>query len=165
MAPDEAASALSELEDETSEEILEEMEADPGEDVRELLEHEEDTAGRMMNTEFVALPTHATVADAVAALRQNEDLLESINALFLIDADEKLTGMVPLARLFIAAGDTRLTDLATPTLIHAAVDLKQDRLTELFDKYNILTLPVVDADGRLAGVVTADDIISVLREK
>jgi len=91
MSPDEAASALSELEDETSEEILEEMETDPGEDVRELLEYGEDTAGRMMNTEFVALPPHATVADAVAALRQNEDLLESINALFLVDVDEKLT--------------------------------------------------------------------------
>ena len=165
MSPDEAASALSELEDETSEEILDEMERDPGEDVRELLEYDENTAGGMMNTEFVALPPDASVADAVAALRQNEDLLESINTLFLIDADEKLVGMVPLARLFIAAGETCLRNLASTNLIQATVHLKQDRLTELFDKYNILTLPVVDEDGRLAGVVTADDIISVLREK
>ena len=78
MSPDEAAHALSELEDETSEEILEEMEADEGEEVRELLEYGEHTAGGMMNTEFVMLPEAATIADAMTALRQNEDMLESL---------------------------------------------------------------------------------------
>jgi sporulation protein YlmC with PRC-barrel domain len=165
MSPDEAADALSELEEETSEEILEEMESDPGEDVRELLEYKQNTAGGMMNTEYVALPHTATVAEAMEALRQNEELLETLNVLFLIGADEKLTATVPLARLFMASGDTPLARLATESLIHATVDLKQDRLTELFDKYNLLALPVVEENGRLAGVVTADDIISVLRER
>src|SRR5277367_282172 len=84
MAPDEAAAALSELEEETSDEILEEMEHEPKHDVEELLEFEEDTAGGMMNTEFVALPEGATVADALEALRQNEELLENLNTLFLV---------------------------------------------------------------------------------
>src|SRR5258708_11732472 len=165
MAPDEAADILSELEDAASEEILEEMDTTDKTEVEELLEFREDTAGGMMNTEYVVLHDNASVADAIAALRGNEDLLEVLNTLFLVDADEKLVAAIPLARLFVAAGDTRLKDLASETLIEVPVDEKQNRVTELFDKYNLLTLPVVDEDGKLAGVITADDIISVLRQK
>lgn len=165
MSPDEAAHALSELESETSEEILDEMEADEGEEVRELLEYGEHTAGGMMNTEYVVLPDGATVADAMAALRRNEDMLDALNTLLLADDREKLTGVIPLARLFTAPGETPLKHLVSETLIFARVDLKQDRVTEMFDKYNLLTLPVVEQDGRLVGVVTADDIISVLRDR
>src|SRR5689334_834329 len=165
MSPDEAADLLNELEDETSEEILEEMDSAPKTEVRELLEFDEDTAGGMMNTEYVALHDNASVVDALAALRGNEDLLENLNTLFLVDADERLTASIPLARLFIASGGAKLKDLASETLIQVPVDERQNRVTELFDKYNLMTLPVVDEDGKLAGVVTADDIISVLRRK
>ena len=165
MAPDEAADALSELQDETSEEILDEMDSQPKSEVRELLEFEEDTAGGMMNTEYVALHQNALVTDALAGLRGNEDLLETLNTLFLIDAEERLTAAIPLARLFLAQPDAKLQSLASDTLIQVNVDESQDRLTELFDKYNLLTLPVVDEDGKLAGVITADDVISVLRQK
>ena len=165
MAPDEAADALSELEAETSEEILDEMDSAPKTEVRELLEFEEDTAGGLMTTEYVALHENASVMDALSALRGNEDLLETLNTLFLIDGDERLCASVPLARLFIATGSERVRDLAAEPLIQVPVNEKQDRVTELFDKYNLLTLPVVDEDGKLAGVITADDIISVLRQK
>ncbi|MGO9637563.1 MAG: magnesium transporter MgtE N-terminal domain-containing protein [Terracidiphilus sp.] len=165
MAPDEAADALSELQDETSEEILDEMDSAPKSEVRELLEFEEDTAGGMMNTEYVSLHQNALVTDALAGLRGNEDLLETLNTLFLIDAEERLTAAIPLARLFLAQPDAKLQSLASDTLIQVNVDESQDRLTELFDKYNLLTLPVVDEDGKLVGVITADDVISVLRQK
>ena len=165
MAPDEAADILSELEEETSEEILDEMDSAEKTEVQELLEYEEDTAGGMMNTEYVALHENASVGDAMAALRGNEDLLEALNTLFLIDGDGKLTAAVPLARLFLASSPTQLKELGAETLIQVSVDEKQDRVTELFDKYNLLTMPVADEEGRLAGVITADDIISVLRQK
>jgi len=165
MAPDEAADALAELEEATSDEILEEMETEPKTEVQELLEFEEDTAGGLMNTEYVHLHEHATVADAVAALRGNEELLESLNTLFLVDAAGRLAGAVPVARLFGASGSTGLKELTSQPLIKASVDLRQERVIELFDKYNLLTLPVVDEEGRLAGAITADDIISVLRQK
>jgi CBS domain-containing protein/sporulation protein YlmC with PRC-barrel domain len=164
MAPDEAADALSELEAETSEEILGEMDSAPKSEVRELLEFEEDTAGGMMNTEYVVLRDDASVMDALGALKGNEELLESLNALFLIDAEGRLAAAIPLARLFIASGTARLHDLAAETLIQVTVDEHQDRVVELFDKYNLLTLPVVDENGKLAGVITADDVISVLRQ-
>jgi CBS domain-containing protein/sporulation protein YlmC with PRC-barrel domain len=164
MAPDEAADALSELEAETSEEILGEMDSAPKSEVRELLEFEEDTAGGMMNTEYVVLRDDASVMDALGALKGNEELLENLNVLFLIDAEGRLAAAIPLARLFIASGSARLHDLAAETLIQVTVDEHQDRVVELFDKYNLLTLPVVDESGKLAGVITADDVISVLRQ-
>src|SRR5579864_3224326 len=108
MAPDEAADVLAELEHETSEGILEEMEHEPKKEVRELLEFEEDSAGGMMNTEYVALPDNATVEDAIRALKGNEELMETLNTLFLIDASERLKGAVPVARLFLHDGSTPL---------------------------------------------------------
>jgi CBS domain-containing protein/sporulation protein YlmC with PRC-barrel domain len=165
MSPHQAADILAELAEETSQEILEEMDTEPKTEVRELLEFEEDTAGGMMNTEYVVLHWNATVADAMAALKGNKELLENLNTLFLIDAGERLAGMVPLARLFVSGGGTMLKDLTMESPTQVTVDEKQERVTELFDKYSLLALPVVDEEGRLAGVITADDVISVLRKK
>jgi CBS domain-containing protein len=165
MAPDEAADVLAELEEETSKEILDEMEHEPKAEVKELLEFEEDSAGGMMNTEYVALPESASVEDAIRALRGNEELLESLNTIFLVDSAEHLQGVVPLARLFLQEGQTPLRSLAMETLIEVPVEEQQDRITELFDKYNLLAVPVVDQERKLIGVITADDIISVLRHK
>lgn len=164
MSPDEAADALSELKEETTAEILEEMEQEPLSDVKELLEYEEGTAGGMMNTEAIVLPEDTTLINAMVSLRRHEDLLENTHVLFLADAAGHITAMVPLARLFLADGGSRLRDLATEALISTKPDERQDRVTELFDKYNLLALPVLEEDGSLAGVITADDVISVLRQ-
>jgi len=165
MSPDEAAHVLAELEEETSSEILEELTEESKSEVEELIEYREHTAGALMNTEYVALPETATVLDAIDSLRQNEELLEVLNTIFLVDGEERLVGTVPLARLFIAPGGELLRNLTSDTLIRAKIDESENRVTELFDKYNVLTLPVIDAELRLSGVITADDIISVLRQK
>ncbi|MGO9093792.1 MAG: magnesium transporter MgtE N-terminal domain-containing protein [Bryobacteraceae bacterium] len=165
MEPHEAADLLHELQEETSQEILQEMDAEPKTEVRELLKYEENRAGGMMNTEFVALHEDATVAAAMQSIRASEELLESLNTMFLIDNSGRLTGAVPIGRLFVADPAQPLKELATGTLIKAPLNEKQDRVTELFDKYNILTLPVVDKAGKLEGVITADDVISVLRRR
>ena len=163
MEPDEAADVLAELEQETSEEILEEMETEPKTEVQELLEYEEDTAGGLMTTNYIALHENATVADALGALRGNEEMLDTLTTLFLIDQDERLKGALPVPRVFLASPETPLKSLASDEIISVAVEEESKRVTEIFDKYNLLTLPVVDEEGRLAGVVTADDVISVLR--
>jgi magnesium transporter len=165
MAPDEAAHVLAELEEETSSEILDELTAESKSEVSELIEYRDHTAGALMTTEYVAAPDNATVADAIEVLRQNEELLESLNTIFLVDAEERVVAAVPLARLFIAPGSAPLKKSAVEPLLVVSVNENENRVTELFDKYNVLTLPVVDTDRRLAGVITADDIISVLRQK
>jgi Mg/Co/Ni transporter MgtE len=119
----------------------------------------------MMNTEYIALPENATVASAIEALKGNEELAESLNTIFLVDSHERLVGTVPVARLFLYSADTPLQTLAAETLIEVPVAERQDRVTELFDKYNLLALPVVDEDRKLSGVITADDIITVLRAR
>jgi magnesium transporter len=165
MDVDEAAHALDQLEEETSQEILEEMDAESRTDVSEIIEHDEDTAGYHMNTDFIALPENATVADAHDALRRNEELSESINTIFLVDPSERLLASVPIGRLFLADAMTPLKELAHETLIQVSSGEEADRVAEVFDKYNVITLPVVDPEGRLAGVITADDIISLLRSR
>ena len=165
MAPDEAAHALAELEEETSHEILEEVTEETRAEVGELIEYGEHTAGFLMSTEYVALPETATVQDAIDALRGNDELLDTLNTIFLLDSGEKLAGVVPLARLFMLPGQEALRKVASDILIRVRVKEREHRVTELFDKYNLLALPVVDEDGRLEGVITADDIISVLRQK
>lgn len=165
MSPDEAADVLQELEHETSEEILEEMSQEEKSEVEELLDYDEHTAGGLMNTEYVALHSNATVQAAIAELRSGNGALESMSAVFLVDGDERLAGQVPLARLLLATPETKLLDLAgdDETLSVNARE-KESRVTERFDKYNLLALPVVDDHRRLIGVITADDIITVLRE-
>jgi len=167
MDPDEAADVLGELEEETSEEILEEMESEPKAEVEELLEYDEDTAGGMMTTEYVAVHADGTVADAIEAMRHNRDLVDSLNTLLVTDSDGRLTAALPVARLFLAKSTTRLGDLIEPdeAAISVSTEDRAKSVIECIDKYNLLTLPVIDEEGRLAGVVTADDVISVLRQK
>lgn len=165
MAPEEAAHVLAELGQETSSGILEEVTEETRTEVGEFIEYDEHTAGFMMSTEYVALPEDATVEQAIEALKQNQDLLDSLNTLFLVDAEERLKSAIPVARLFAAPGTQPLRSLEVDTLIQVRDSEREERITELFDKYNILTLPVVNEENRLAGVITADDIISVLRHR
>ena len=124
---------------------------------------DDDTAGGLMTTTYIALHDNATVADALEALRGNPDQLDTLNTLLLIDADERLAGVLPVTRILLAGEDKRLKELALDEVVSVDVHEKAKRVSELFDKYNLLTLPVLDEDRRLAGVITADDIISVLR--
>ncbi|HUS18728.1 MAG TPA: CBS domain-containing protein [Terriglobales bacterium] len=165
MDPDAAADLLENLPAGTSEEILDEMEAEEREEVEELLEHHEDTAAGRMTTEFLAVAPNATVEQAIDVLRSYEGGIETINTIYLIDADEKCVGAVSLAMLAMAPGGTIMESLATVPLVSCSPEAKEDDFVELFDKYNLINLPVIDAEGRINGVITADDIISLLRKK
>jgi len=164
MEPSEAADLLNDLEEDQSEQILDQMGAEEKEEVEELLEFRDDTAGGLMDPGFLSLPEDATVAQAIAELKKDEDVLEDLHSLFLVDKNNRLKCTVPLAKLFFAAGDTPLSELAADPLLYVTSDEKVDRVAEMFDKYNLLTLPVVDADGELIGVITVDDVVALLRQ-
>jgi Mg/Co/Ni transporter MgtE len=165
MDPDAAADLLGDLPRETSDEILEEMQPAEREEVAELLEFREDTAAGRMTTEYLAMGDSATVQDAIETLKQFEGGIETLSTIYLLGADAKLMGAVPLAHIVVASSDTPLKKLAVEPLISTHAGANEKAVAELFDKYNLLTLPVVDDDGRMTGVITADDVISLLRSK
>ena len=165
MDPGAAADLLAELSEEQSDAILEEMEPEERQEVAELLEFDEHTAAGCMTTDFVFLGTNATVAQAVHALRSFDGDPESVTEVYLLDENRVLKGAVGLARLVMAQPEAHLAVLTEPRVLSCPAEMKQNELAEMFDKYNLHALPVVDRDGRMVGVVQADHVISFLREK
>ena len=165
MNPDAAADLLADLTDEHSSEILQEMAPQERQEVADLLEFGENTAAGRMNTQYLALPVGAGVGEAVEAMRRFEGGIESVSTIYLIDSQGTLVGAVPLAKLVLATSTTPLLSLTQEPLISAATDTRDNEVAELFDKYNLITLPVVDDHRKLNGVITSDDVISLLRAK
>ena len=165
MEPDAAADLLADLPEERTEKILEEMGPEEAQEVSGLLEFKEDSAAGRMNTEFIALGVTATAHDAVEALRHYEGGIESVSTIFLVDSRQTLAGMVPLSKLVLASPTTPLLALTQEPLISCHANASDRDVAELFDKYNLLTLPVVEDQKKLTGVSTSDDVISLLREK
>jgi magnesium transporter len=165
MDPGAAADLLAELSEEQSDAILEEMEPEERQEVAELLEFDEKSAAGAMTTDFVAVGVNATVANAVQALRSFDGDPESVTEIYLLDEKKVLRGSIPLARLVMAQPETRLSVLAEARFLSCPADMHQNDLAEIFDKYNLHALPVVDSQNRMVGVVHADHVISFLREK
>ena len=165
MDPGAAADLLNELSEERSDAILEEMEPEERQEVEELLEFDENSAAGCMTTDFVYLGADATVAQAVQALRSFDGDPESVTEIFLLDEKRVLRGAIPLPRLVMAQPETHLSVLAEPRVLSCPADLRQNEVAEMFDKYNLHALPVVDSLGRMVGVVQAEQVISFLREK
>ena len=165
MEPDAAADLLADLSDDRTEEILVQMQPQERQEVADLLEFGEHTAAGRMTTEYIALPVSATAHDAIEAMRSFDGRMESMSTIFLIDSHGTLAGAVPLAKIALAKPDTPLLALHQEPLIYSRADAKEKEFAELFDKYNLLTLPVVDDQSRLVGVITPDDVINMLRAK
>ncbi len=165
MDPGAAADLLSELPEDQSDAILEEMEPEERQEVQELLEFDEDSAAGLMTTEFVYLGVDATVAQAVEALRSFDGDPDGVTEVYLLDEKRVLRGAVSLPRLVMARPETHLSVLAEPRVLSCPADLHQNELAEMFDKYNLHSLPVVDAQGRMVGVVQSEQVISFLRER
>jgi magnesium transporter len=165
MNPDAAADLLSDLPEERTSEILQEMEPEERNEVAELMEFGGTTAAGRMNTEYLALDDSATVNDGIEALRNFEGGVESVSTIYLVDKEGHLAGAIPLAKIVLAKSDDKLSSLTQEPLISTHAGTREKEFAELFDKYNLITLPVVDDENKLTGVITSDDVISLLRAK
>ncbi|HME32802.1 MAG TPA: CBS domain-containing protein [Terriglobales bacterium] len=165
MDPDAAADVLLDMPPEATQEILTEMEPEERAEVAELMTFDENTAAGRMTTDYMALGPGAKVEDAVEMLRNFEGGVESVSTIYIIGEKDKLLGSVPLAKIVLAPPGTPLMMLSTGHMktVHPGADEKE--VAELFDKYNLLALPVIDDEGVLTGVITADDVINMLRAK
>ena len=164
MDPDAAADLLGDLSAKRSDAILQEMQPQERQEVTQLLEFGERTAAGRMTTEYVSVGDHGLVNDAIEALKQFEGTREAVATVYLYNVAYKVVGAVPLVKIAISPPSTPLSQLSEPA-VTCASDTPQDEVAALFDKYNLITLAVVDEHERLAGIITADDVITMLRHR
>jgi CBS domain-containing protein/sporulation protein YlmC with PRC-barrel domain len=165
MSPDAAADVLADLSEDRTEQILVQMEPEAQQEVVELLEHREESAAGRMTTDFLALAVNATVQNAIDSLREFEGGVEVVSTIYLVDSHGTLVGAVPLARIVLAPLSSPMLSLVQEPLVFAHEGATENEVAELFDKYNLQTLPVINEHNKLAGVITSDDVISMLRAK
>jgi magnesium transporter len=163
MEPDEAADVLGDLPPETAARALAEM--DDAEEVIPLLEHPDETAGGLMTTWLVTLQPNETASQAIEKLRTAELEEEGPYYLYVVDAREKLVGVVGMRDLVIAAPTTRVIDFMDPEVKYATAGIDQEDVARLMSRYDLSALPVVDEIGKLLGVITVDDVVDVLEEE
>jgi Mg/Co/Ni transporter MgtE len=162
MPPDEAADLLAELPEQRSEELLNLMEREEAQEVRELMVYEEGTAGALMTTEYLALSPEITVAEAFKQLRRLAAEAETIYYLYLVKADQTLCGIISLRELLMAEPEAQLQDLMQTRLISVQSDDDEQDVAEAVNKYNLLAIPVVDEENRMLGIITVDDVLEML---
>jgi len=159
MPPDEAADVLSDLPVDKAKEILESIEKEEAEDIQELMSHEEDTAGGIMTNEFIAYPPEITVREAIEKFRKDAEEVETVYYLYIVDIEEKLLGVISLRELLLAHPDAKLSDIMETKLKTVTPGTDEGEVAEIISKYNIVALPVVDAEGYMLGIATIDDVI------
>jgi CBS domain-containing protein/sporulation protein YlmC with PRC-barrel domain len=162
LPPDEAADALAEVSEELADELLEGLEPDDAEDVRSLMSYPDETAGAMMSTSFVALPSSLTAEQTIVELRRLAPPADEIYYVYLVGESGVLDGVVSLRDLIVAEPTQRIGSVAGERgpVITIPVSAHQDEVVDAIDKYNLLALPVVDEEQRLVGVVTVDDALA-----
>ena len=161
---DDAAEFLDDLPDPIAENLLQLMEPDEADDVRELLSYEEETAGRLMTRDVIALRRYWTVQETFEYLRSLEDA-ETLQYLYVVDRDDRLIGVVPIRNLILAKPDQSIETIMVADVVAVPVNIDQEELAEMVARYDYFAMPVVDEKDRLLGVVTVDDVLDIFEEE
>ena len=164
LPSDDAAAIIDNLPEPLSAAVLELIEKRPGDEVGELLEYEEQTAGRIMNPKVFALSEDMTAGEAITTLQGSRDV-EMVFYLYIVDARRHLVGVVSLRRLLLVPPPTPLKRIMTTDLISVRTDTDQEEVARQVASYNLLAIPVVDEENKLVGVITVDDVIDVIKDE
>lgn len=159
MGPDEAADLVADLSEERQEQLLGLMEPEEASDVRELLAYGEETAGGLMTTDFITVTPEMTAEQVIERLRELHPDADQVYYLYVTDAEGFLVGTITLRGLIVASPETPVRDFMRPDPISVGVDLDAEQVGAAIARYNLLALPVVDAEGRMQGIVTVDDAL------
>ncbi|HLC18547.1 MAG TPA: magnesium transporter [Thermodesulfobacteriota bacterium] len=165
METDDAADIISELPEEHAEQVLEGIEREDSIEVQKLLAYPEDTAGGKMQAELVKVREDATVKGTIEEVRKKSKDIEQISNVFVVDSAGRLTGVVSLDKLIIALPEQRIVDIADRVPHRVTTDVDQEEVARLFERYDLLSLPVVDSGNRLVGRITVDDVVDVIEEE
>ncbi len=161
MDPDDAADLLAELPEKKAAALLASMRRKEAREVKKLLEYEEDTAGGIMTTEYVALPPGLTAGEAIDLLRRLEPDAETIYYLYVVDDDGHLVGVLSLRDLILAWRDNKVADFMERHIISVRDDASLDEVARVVAKYNLLAVPVIDENNVMKGIITVDDAIDI----
>lgn len=162
---DDAADLLGEVPEHRQREILDRANPEVSRDVEELLAYPEDSAGGIMKTEVAMVAADESVGGTTDTLRARKDEFHDVHNVFVVDPKHRLLGLVPLRRLLLADDGTPVSDIMERDVVSVGVEVDQEEVAHLFEKYDLLSLPVVDALDRLVGRITIDDIVDVIEEE
>jgi magnesium transporter len=165
MEPDQAADVLAGLSPEVSQDVFDELRGEEAREMAVLLRFEEHSAGGMMTTEFVLVGESASRREVVEWIRRKDHPAGILDNFYLIDGDAKLSGVVEVWRLLLAPEDQRVAELKSEPLVWVPADAHEKEVFELFDKYNLRSLAVIDGSGRPIGAITVDDVVTRLRAR
>jgi magnesium transporter len=164
LPPDDLAQILSEFPESVRDPILALMQRGPSEQVQDLLDYDEETAGRIMTTRFLALPESTSVQEAIAAVQKAREA-EMVFYLYVVDPHHHLQGVLSLRRLLTVSPATPLKEIMSSDVISVRAETDQEEVARIVSRYDLLAVPVVDAENTLVGIVTIDDVIDIMREE
>lgn len=165
MDTDDAADLLGNLSDELSQTILDSMETDEKREVTDLMKYPEDTAGGLMSSDYLAFPQHLTVAEVISQIQSDENNASVTFYIYVVDDAHKLSGVVSLKEIILSKPRETLKEIMTPDVVSVPLEMDQVEVSKIVERYDFLSVPVVDETNTLMGVITVDDIIDVIREE
>ena len=165
LPTDEAADLVGQLDEDDAERVIALLEEEDQESLQKLLEYPEESAGGIMEGEFVAVLEHATVEEAVEALRERADEVERVHNVYVIDGEGRLTGVLPLWRVAISTPGGSVDRFVEKDIVSVPVEMDQEEVASLVKRYDLIEIPVVDDGGRLVGRITVDDVLDVVEEE
>ncbi|MBT4762249.1 MAG: magnesium transporter [Bdellovibrionaceae bacterium] len=165
MESDDAADLLGELSEEESSKILSQMDLEDSDEVADLLSYPEDSAGGLMGTNFLPLGEDLTVEQAIQAIQVEEDDVPILFYIYIINENENLLGVLSLKQLLLSRKTEILKDIMSSDVISVPLDMSQTEVARIVERYDFLSIPVVNGNNHLEGVITVDDVIDVIREE